>query len=331
VGEAALRFLQGGLEVSKGSNIAATRIVAGRITNVSLNQERAFIDDDRGSFAANYSGRYSTGAKDYGFTLEADASFEQLPWLLQTAAKGSCAPSVGVTTFTPSTTGVTGDDLQAACFEYGDDTQGWLLTYAEANSWTLGFDSLTTGGSFPLKFSGSYFASAMASNTRTPGLTFPTLETIEATDAKFYIGSVATAYGSIAELRGSLRQFSLSWENGLAKKLFVGDGKSFSAMGRGKRVVTFDAVFEGNADGVSRFVEWDLATEKRIRLLFSGDAGKYLDIRGRVLFTSFDNVGAVDTNTVFAMSGTFVVEDSSNGGLSAEISLAVKNEESSYT
>lgn len=330
MGEVALRFLQGSLDVSKGSNVAATRIIAGRITNPSFNQERAFVDEDRGSFAASY--RYVTGAKDYGFTLDVEqVSYEQLGWVLQTAAKGSVAPVGGVTTFTPSTTGVTGDDLQAASFEFGDDTQGFLTTYCEANSWTLGFDALTPAGSFPLKFSGSYFASSLTSNTKTPGLTYPTLTTIEATTGHFYIGTTSTAYASIAELKGSLRAFELQWDNALAKKLFVGDGKNFSAMGRGKRVVTFTATFEGNSDGVTRFVEWDLATEKRIRVSFVDDATHYLYIDGRVLFTAFDPVASIDTNTVFNIEGRFVVENTDNSGLDSDIRLTVGNGESSYT
>lgn len=330
MGEVALRFLQGSLETSKGSNNAATRIIAGRITSPSFNQERAFVDEDRGSFAASY--RYTTGAKDYGFTLDVEqTSYEQLGWLLQTALKGSVAPVNGVTTFTPSTTGVTGDDLQAASFEFGDDTQGFLATYCEANSWTLGFDALTTAGSFPLKFSGAYFASSLSSNTKTAGLSYPTLTTIDATTAHLYIGTTSTAYGSLGELTGSLRAFEAQGDNALGKKLFVGDGKSFSAVGRGKRVVTFTATFEGNSDGVTRFVEWDLATEKRFRLAFNEDATHYLYIDGRVLFTAFDPVGSIDTNTVFAIEGRFVVEDSTNSGLSSDIRLTVANGESSYT
>lgn len=330
MGEVALRFLQGSLETAKGSNVAATRVLAGRITSPSFNQERAFVDEDRGSFAASY--RYTTGAKDYGFTLDVEqANYEQLGWFFQTALKGSVAPVGGVTTFTPSTTGVTGDDLQAASFEFGDDTQGFLVRYCEANSWTLGFDALTPAGSFPLKFSANYFASSLTSNTKTPGLSYPTLTTIDATTAHVYIGSTSTAYGSLAELTGSLRAFEVQGDNALAKKLFVGDGKSFSQMGRGKRVITFSATFEGNAAGVARFVEWDLATEKRLRLTFTADATHYLYLDGRVLFTAFDPVGSIDTNTVFAMEGRYIVEDSANGGLSSDFRATVGNGESSYT
>ena len=343
MGEVALRFLQGAIETSKGSNKAATRIIAGRITSPEFNQPRTFVDEDRGSFAMNY--RYASGVREYGFTLDVEqASYEQLPWLLQTAVKGSVSPStVGTTgkrvTFTPSTTGVTGDDLQAATFEFGDDTQAFSSTYCEATSFELGFQTLSVGNSIPLTFSGKYIAKSLGSNTKTAGLSYPTLETIEAELATFYIGDTTTAYPALTALSGSLRSFSLKWDNKLARKVFVGDGKNFSAIGRGKREVSFDAVFEGDANGVTRFVEWDNATEKRIRLVFTGTTisgsspatARELIIDGRVLFTAFDPIGAVDTNTVFAVSGVFKVEDTTSGGLGAEIRLTVTNDQASYT
>lgn len=343
MGEVALRFLQGALETSKGSNQAATRVIAGRITSPQFNQSRTFVDEDRGSFAANY--RYSQGVKDYGFTLEvAQASFEQLPWLLQTGVKGSVSPTTVNTAgkqvvFTPSTTGVAGDDLQAATFEFGDDTQSYTATYCEASSFELGFDTLQVGNSIPLKFSASYFAKSLGSNTRTAGLDYPTLETIEAMLGSFYIGSTTTAYPALTQLTGSLRSFNLKWDNGLSRKVFVGDGKAFSAIGRGKRKITFDAVFEGNSDGVTRFVEWDTATEKRMRLIFTGSlisgatpaTARQLIIDGHVLLTSFDPVGEVDTNTVYAMSGEFMYESTASGGLGAEARISVINDQASYT
>jgi hypothetical protein len=343
LGEVALRFLQGALESSKGSNQAATRIIAGKVTSPAFNQTRVFVDEDRGSFAQNY--RFSQGIRDYGFTLDVEqATFEQLPWLLQTAVKGSVVPStVGSTgkrvIFTPSTTGVSGDDLQSATFEFGDDTQSFSVTYAEANSFTLGFETLAVGNSIPVKFSGQYMAKSLGSNTKTAGLTYPTLETIEGMLGTFYLGDTATAYPSLAQVTGSLRSFTLNWDNKLARKVFVGDGKNFSAIGRGKREVTFTAVFEGNSAGVTRFVEWDTAAQKRMRLIFTGTTiaastpatARELIIDGNVLFTSFDPVGTVDTNTIFTMSGSYMYESTASGGLGAEIRLTVTNDVPTYT
>lgn len=324
MGEVALRYVQGALEVSKGSNVAATRILAAKVTGTNFNLNRQYVDEDRGSFAMNY--RFTTGAEDNSFTLESEAaSYEQLGWFLQTAVKGSVAPVGGTVTFTPSTSGVTGDDLQAASIEFGDDTQGYLLRYCEANTFSLDTGTIAVGASIPLKFSGEYMASSFTSNTKTPGLSYPTLTTIDVADSTFYIGPTGTAFGSLSPLAGSLRAFKLTYNNNLAKKLFVGDGRTPSAMGRGKRTITFEATVEGNADGVSRFNEWKLGTTKRMRLKFATGA-KSLTIDGRISFMSFE-IGDVDTNTVYNLAGEFEYDSD----LTAEIQFVLANGESSYT
>lgn len=341
MGERAFAFLQGSLESSKGSNAAATRILLARLTNPNFNQPREFIEEDRGTLVA--AGRFVAGVKDYTFTIEGPANYEQLGWFLQTAVRGSVAASTVGTTgkryiFSPNTT-TTGDDLQAASFEFGDDTQGYLMRYCEATSWELGFDTLTTGQAAPLNLSLNYLTQSLASNTKTAGLTAPSVNSILATGGTFAIGATSTGFGSLAALTGSLRSVRLTGDNRLGRKVFVGDGTTYSNIGRGRRVITGEMTFEGNSDGVTRFVEWDLATEKRIRLQFAGStiAGSspatayQLWIDGRILFTSpFDPVGEVDTNTVYRVAFRFL-EDGSHNTTNSDITLTLTNLEASYT
>lgn len=340
MGERALGFLAGSLETSKGSNNAATRILMARVTSPSFNQPREFVEEDRGTLVA--AGRYISGVKDYTFAVEGPANFEQLGWFLATALRGSIAAStVGTTgkryTYGPITT-TAGDDLQAASFEFGDDTQSFLSKYCEATGWSLGFDALTPGSAAPLNMSFNYLTQSLGSNTRTANLTAPTVNSILATGATFAIGATTVGFGSLGTLSGSLRSFSLNVNNALGRKVFVGDGLTYSNIGRGRRVVTFDATFEGNSDGVTRFVEWDVPTEKHIRLAFAGPtisgsspATAYqLWIDGRVLFTAFDPTGAEDTNTVFRMSGRFL-ESSLLTPSNTDIMVTLTNDQASYT
>ena len=340
MGERAFAFLQGSLESSKGSNAAATRVLLARLTNPNFNQPREFIEEDRGTLVA--AGRFVAGVKDYTFTIEGPANYEQLGWFLQTAVKGSVAASTVGTTgkryiFSPNTT-TTGDDLQAASFEFGDDTQGYLVRYCEATSWEIGFDTLTPGQAAPLNMSLNYVTQSLASNTKTPSLTPPTVNSILGTGGTFQIGSTSTAFNALSALTGSLRSLRVMGDNRLGRKVFVGDGTTYSRIGRGRRVITGEATFEGNSDGVTRFVEWDLATEKRIRLQLNGPtiAGSspatayQLWIDGRILFTSFDPVGEVDTNTVYRMAFRFL-EDTTHNTTNSDITLTLTNLESSYT
>jgi hypothetical protein len=340
MGERALAFLQGSLETSKGSNNAATRILMARMTNPQFNQPREFQEEDRGTLVA--AGRYVAGVKDYSFSVEGAANYEQLGWFLETGLKGSVsATTVGTTgkryTFTPNTTSA-GDDLQAASFEFGDDTQGFLTKFCEATSWSLGFDTITPGQAAPLNMTFNYLTNALASNTKTANLVPPTVTSILATGATFAIGTTTTGFGSLSTVAGSLRSFTLNVDNRLGRKVFVGDGLTYSNIGRGRRVTTFDAVFEGDANGVTRFVDWDVPTERNVRITFSGPtiAGSspatayQLWIDAQVVFTAFDPTGAEDTNTVFRMSGR-MLESSLLPVNKSDISLTLTNAEASYT
>lgn len=336
MGEVALRYAQGGLESVKGTAVNAARILLGEISSTNFDTSIEFIEEDRGTLVGNV--RYITGIKDHGFTFETPASYEQIGWHFATAVIGSVAASTVGTTgkryiYTPQTT-AGGDTLQAATVEFGDDTQEFEVTYAEATKFTLGFDTLAVGGTYPVNTTWDYLSKAVSSNTKTAGLTVPTVETIDAATATFALGTTSTVYASLAALTGSLRSFSLDYDNGLAKKVYVGDGRDMSNMGRGRRKVTFDAVFEGNANGVTRFVEWDTQTEKRIRLKFAGSTisgsspatAKQLWIDGRVLFTAWE-LGTVDTNVVFQMHGEFLTDSVLSD---AEIQFTLTNDVASY-
>lgn len=341
MGERAFAFLQGGLEATKGTAVPTTRILMARVTNVDLNQPREFVEEDRGTLVG--ATRFNAGVKDYKFTIESDgASYEQLGWFLETCSKGSVSGATVNTSgkdyvFSPNTT-TTGDDLQAATFEFGDDTQGYRLTYCEGTSWTLAFDTLKVGDAAPVKLTVNYFAQSFTSNTKTAGLTSPTVETILGTTAHWYIGSTSTAFGSLSEVTGQLRSFSLTSDNKLGRKVFVGDGTTYSNIGRGRRMTTFEATFEGDSNGVTRFVEWDLATAKRLRLKFTGGTitgsspatAKALTLDGQVYFTDFDPIGEVDTNTVYKVKGRFV-EDSSLSTSNSDYAVTLRNAEASYT
>ena len=335
MGEVALRFLQAGLESAKGTPTAATRILQARVASANFTIPREFPEDDLGSLPS--ANRHYDGVKDYGFTIEGETTYEQLPWFLATAVAGSVSPStvnttVGRSVYAPQTT-AGGDDLQSATVEFGDDTQEFECEYCEVTRFTLGFDTLTPGQAAPLNASWEYITQSMTSNTKTASLTVPTVETILGTGGTINLGATSTAFGSLAALTGSLRSFSLNWDNALGRKVFIEDGKTYSLIGRGRRTITFDAIFEGNAAGVTRFVEWDNATEKRARILFKGTTvtgsspatDKQLQLDFRYVATSFDPIGSEDTNTVFAISGR-LLPDTALGAGDAEIEITLQND-----
>jgi len=339
VGEVALRFLQAGLEGTKGTATDATRILLARITNPNFTKPRDFVEEDRGTLESTQ--RFNDGVKDYTFTIEQDgATFEELPWFLSTCMAGSVSPTTINTAayqyaFTGQTT-ATGDDLQAATVEFGDDDQEFECTYCEGTGFTLGFDTLQVGQAAPVRLAVNYVTQSLASNTKTAGLTPPTVNTILATNANFYLGSTSTAFASLSEITGTLRALGFDYQNGLGRKVFVGDGDTYSNIGRGRRVTTFTSMMEANSTGVARFVEWDLGTRKRMRIVFQGPVISgttpattfKLIIDGQFVYTGFDPIGAVDTNTVFSLPGRFLPDSSLSN---ASTKITVVNDQSSIT
>lgn len=341
MGEVALRFLQGGIEGTKGTGVPATRILMARIANANFDKPREFVEEDRGTLVAAQ--RFIEGVVDYSFSVETDgATYEDIGWQFLTVVKGTDAPSTINTTayrriFTPQTT-AGGDTLNSATFEFGDDTQEYEMEYCEGTGFTLGFDTLQVGQAAPVRLSVDYVTQSLASNTKTAGLSLPTVDTILATNAAFYLGSTSTAYASLSALTGSLRSFNLTYQNQLGRKIYVGDGNTYSNIGRGRRIVTFEAMVEGNSDGVSRFTDWDLGTEKRMRLLFQGPVitgsspatTKKFQIDGRFVLTTFNPLEAVDTNTTYVIGGRFL-PDTGLTVSGAEIEFTLVNAEASYT
>ena len=128
----------------------------------------------------------------------------------------------------------------------------------------------------------------------------------------------------------------MTYVNNLGRKVYVGDGTTFSNIGRGRRVVTFTAQVEGDANGVTRFTEWDLGTYKRMRLLFQGKViastspatTRKLQIDGRFVLTQFDPIGEVDTNTVFQITGRYMPDTALSD---AEVQFLLVNGEATYT
>jgi len=341
VGEVALRFLQGGYEGTKGTGVAATRKLMARITNPNFNIPRDFIEEDRGTLVA--STRFVEGVKDYTFSIANDdgASFEDIGWLFHTLVHGTAAPITINTaaysrTYTPQTTAA-GDTLKSATIEFGDDTQEFECEYCEGEGFTLGFQTLAVGQAAPVTLSTDFVTQSLTSNTKTAGLSDPSdISTILATGANFYLGSESTAYASLSELTGFLRAYTMTYANNLGRKVYVGDGTTYSNIGRGRRVVTFTAQVEGNSDGVTRFTEWDLGTYKRMRLLYQGPVitgttpatTKKLRIDGRFVLTDFNPIGEVDTNTVFEITGRYMPDTALSD---AEVQFLLVNAEASYT
>lgn len=336
MGERALAWLQGGLESTKGTGVAASRILTGRITAADPGEKAQYLEHQRGSFESAYTAVSTVSTAT--LTLEQEATFEELPWFLLTGVTGGRGSSLVNTaaykwSFAPFSASSNSDDLKAATIQWGDNDAGFRAVYAEIGTFTLGFNTLSGGGAYPLTFTANYLAKSIASNTRTAGLPQPSVEVVDASRCTFYIGTTSTGYDSLSALSGSLRQFEMNWDNGLEHKVTAGEGGVPSiTLGRGKRSATFTMLVEGDTNGVTRFTEADTGTTKRIRLAFQGSlisgsspaTAREVRIDGRARFLKVTPLGEVGTNTVFSIDGQFEHDATLDAGATLTVINDVK-------
>lgn len=138
-GLVALTKLQAGLEATRGTPVAATRIqpINGYMVE---NIERTKVHEQRNSFIDIYRS-FQTKRSVELRGLTTSPTFEDLPWFLQSFVKGGVtgvlsAVTVYTYTFTPT---VASDDLKTVTWEVGDDTQAFQVPYCLGDRLELQF------------------------------------------------------------------------------------------------------------------------------------------------------------------------------------------------
>ena len=164
-GLVALSKFQAGLESTRGTIVAATRI---QPLNGWMNEniERAKIHEQRNSFIDIYrSLQVKRMVELRGLTTS--PTFEDLPWFLQSFVKGSVtgtgSAATGFTyTFAPT---VATDDLKTVTWEVGDDTQAYTIPFAVGERLELSF-----GNDRPSTITVDYMAQRAIASTFTSAL-----------------------------------------------------------------------------------------------------------------------------------------------------------------
>lgn len=321
MGEVALRKIQAALEVTRGTDLPATRKVYAT-GHMEKNIDLIAPAEDRGTFVSNY--RSVLGVVTSAIPLEGGVSFEDLPWWLQMALKGGVtgvlsATSVYTYTFVPSTTT---DDLKSATFEWGDDTQAFEsnFTMVDTMEITGALNSFWT-------FSVGLIGTDMKTTTFTGALGDRTVEDVNTYLTKLAIGAAGAVPSSY--MTGRFIGFKLSINNHLARKYFAdGAAPTIGGMGRGKREFTLEITFEGNAATVTERGVWEAGTNRVARITASGSniassappTNRSVDIVFPGKWQAFA-VGERDTNTIF----TATMRNEYDTALAYDLSVAVAN------
>ncbi len=270
--EVILLKAQAGIEVTRGTNVAATRKVYAQITP-TYNKALMEFQDTTGSFFDRRRPAY--GREKVGFSAKDIATYEDLPWWAQFFMKGgvtgtsdSGTPSPGyVYTFTPT---AATDDLKSMTLEFNDDGNPYETGQVMVTQATLRMDAdndSEPGWMLDLELMGRDWATT----TFTAALTDRTTEVIMARGTKIYIDDAGGTMGTTQKL-GSLINASITFNTGIHYKAFAEDATSYAANKVGRGAYRVDAQFTFEFDSDVEFAKYRNTTpqERLIRLESTG-------------------------------------------------------------
>ncbi len=258
-----LQKAQAGLESTRGTGIAATRIVyfdRGAWFEELIGRE--FPDEDRNSFIQNY--RNVTVSRMARLSGGANATFEDLAWYLQSFGKGGVTGVLSNTTVYTYTTTPTAssDDLKTVTWEIGNDTQAYQLPYGLGEKLELSW----VGGQ-PVKLNVDYLAQRAIPQAFTGALSDRTgLEDLVGTTAKVFIDNAGGTIGSSQALNVLSGKVTLEnrWQQitHLVGNLYPDDAQ------RDSRWIDFELDIHFN--NTTEFAQLLAGGERLIRINFTG-------------------------------------------------------------
>src|SRR6478735_3229313 len=270
--EVILLKAQAGIEVTRGTNVAATRKVYAQITP-TYNKALMEFQDTTGSFFDRRRPAY--GREKVGFSAKDIATFEDLPWWAQFFLKGgvtgtsdSGTPSPGyVYTFTPT---AATDDLKSMTLEFNDDGNPYETGQVMVTQATLRMDAdndSEPGWMLDLELMGRDWVTT----TFTGALSDRTTEVIMARGSKIYIDDAGGTIGTTQKL-GSLINASITFNTGIHFKAFAEDATGYAANKVGRGAYRVDAQFTFEFDSDAEFAKYRNTTpqERMIRLVSTG-------------------------------------------------------------
>lgn len=309
-----LRKLQIGLEASTdpGTEVNATTYLRLNGT-IEDNRETVHPDEDVGYlWGANRS--YSSKEQAV-LTVAGEATFEQLPYILNAGVKG-VSPTTDTGSgyiYTYDFPQTDSDSVYTYTIEGGDNQGAELMTYSFVPEFTL---SGSIGQAWMV--SATWNGRTVEPTTYTNGLSLPPVEEILFTKTKLYIDSDTDPIGT-TQIVSTLINAELSVS--LWRPVWTADGNlyySFVKVSQPK--ATLNMTFEHNSNAIAEKALWRTNTNRLVRLRAEGraltSAGLYtnktmiIDLAGS--YSKWDKIDEIDGNDV--ISCTFVVGYNANFG-----------------
>lgn len=279
-------------------------------------------DEDYGSTSREQPGRESYGVRWATASLPFVARFQDLMHVLEMHVATISTPSGTASPYSwPYTFDESGSLLSSVLKPYtveygvkGSTQDEWRAVGVIASDLELGFDALTAPGNSMWKGTAGLVAVDRQPSAITGTATAPaTLETMEGHLTTLAEGPTGTAFGSLAVLSGSLKQFSLRSSLGAVGRAYGGTSDVATSIGRSEKgSVEFDALIGISATAKSDILDvfeasGSVATERRWRVTVTGSGVNSLTIDARVRFRSV-NVGDNAGERLYAVSGVWVYD-----------------------
>ena len=266
-GLTAFRRIQIGKESTRGTPIAATKILLGKLEYTPTLDFYNPIDEERNSLAAHH--RLSIVGQRADLKFDAAANYEQLIYFLAMALKGgitASTPGGGVNsrdwTFNPSLTAVNAQN--AYTFEYGDDQQEYESAFVMAKSLEFVYAM-----NAPVMLRADMFGYFPAKSTFTGALTVPTINDIISMKTKIYIDTTWAGLGT-TQKTGALVSGNVKFNTGLQMTKYGDGALDFSSFAEDKNFAEIELVMVHNAIGEALYDDYAAQTLKFVRLITTG-------------------------------------------------------------
>lgn len=274
MGERMLSGYQYGVESTRGTSVAATRVLGADMKGIPLDRKWEGIkynDGRRTQFNAK---------RNDGYLIEdsltfSNGYFQALPMLFQCSLDGAITPTETTSSqadykwdIDPSLTSTSAP--KTITLEAFDDLQEYEAEYVMFNKIVLAGEVVQDGGSAPVSIEAGYFGRQWTESTKTASLALPTgLEMMNANLARLYKD---TTYAGVAgtELTSTLRGFSLEILAGNHPKKFGDANRYFSSHGEGIIAVMLELTLEGNANANAIWDDYRAGTERAISFQIIG-------------------------------------------------------------
>ena len=268
----ALRRVQIGQEASAGGTTDIASTIWRGTGVLTDNRETTFPDENIGILGGTTRSYVAmTGGQ---IDLEGDATFEQLPLLLNAAIYKTVPTSDSGSGFEYewtvqnfSTDPIETSDLQTLVIEGGDNNEAEIMRYGFVSE--LGISG--NAGEAVTVSATIQGREISGGQSFTAGLTIPEVETIIFTKGKLYIDPTSDTIGTTLvsqTLLGAEFNMVTGWQS-----VMTADGrKDFAFVKRAADEITLQLTYEHNGTATTEKAAWRNQTERAIRLQFEGNA-----------------------------------------------------------